>query len=168
MKKISDINHNVLAAVRRGTAIPAQVLALNEDRTFAPKYQRALCRYYIDSGVGGITVGVHSTQFAIRDPQIGLFETVLSQTSEFIDEWCDRQGKKILKVGGVCGRTPQAIAEAQFEVANGYDAALLSLAAFKDDSIDFMVEHCREVAGIIPVIGFYLQPGVGGKMGGIF
>ena len=163
MKKISDIDHNVLAAVRRGTAIPAQVLALNEDRTFAPRYQRALCRYYIDSGVGGIAVGVHSTQFAIRDSQIGLFETVLSQTSEFIDEWCDRQGKKILKVGGVCGRTPQAIAEAQFEVANGYDAALLSLAAFKDDPIEVMVEHCREVAGIIPIIGFYLQPGVGGR-----
>lgn len=164
MKKISDIDPHVLSAVRRGVAIPAQVLALNEDRTFAPKYQRALCRYFIDCGVGGIAVGVHSTQFAIRDPKIGLFKPVLQQTSGFIDEWCSRQGKKILKVGGVCGRTEQAVSEAVFESENGYDAALLSLAEFKDDTVETMLDHCREVAKIMPLIGFYLQPSVGGRI----
>ena len=95
MKKICDIDSDVLSAVRRGVAIPAQVLALNEDRSFAPKYQRALCRYFIDAGVGGIAVGVHSTQFAIRDPKYGLFETVMRETSRFIDEWCRFRNKKI-------------------------------------------------------------------------
>ena len=117
MKRVSDIAPEVLKKVREGVAIPAQVLALDENRRFAPKYQRALTRYFIDCGVGGIAVGVHSTQFAIRDPKVGLFKPVLSETSRFIDEWCERQGKKILKVGGVCGRTEQAVAEAEFEAA---------------------------------------------------
>ena len=103
MKKVSDIDKKVLAEVRRGTVIPAQVLALDENRRFFPKYQRALCRYFIDAGVGGIAVGVHSTQFAIRDPKIGLFEPVLRETTKFIDDWCAETGRKILKVGGVCG-----------------------------------------------------------------
>ena len=145
MKKVSDIAPEVLKKVREGVAIPAQVLALDENRRFAPRYQRALTRYFIDCGVGGIAVGVHSTQFAIRDPKVGLFKPVLSETSRFIDEWCEKQGKKILKVGGVCGRTEQAVAEAEFEAANGYDAALLSLAAMKDDSIEAMLEHCKAV-----------------------
>lgn len=165
MKKcIADIDQNVLAAFRKGVVIPAQPLALDENRKFAPRYQRALCRYYIDAGVGGIAVGVHSTQFAIRDPQIGLFEPVMCQTSGFIDEWCDRTGRKILKVGGICGKTPQALAEAELEVAAGYDAGLLSMAAFKEGSVEEMLEHCRQVAQIIPVIGFYLQPSVGGRI----
>ncbi len=164
MKKICDIDADVLAAVSRGVAIPAQVLALNEDRTFAPKYQRALCRYFIDCGAGGIAVGVHSTEFAIRDPEIGLFKPVLRETAGFIDEWCHRQGKKILKVGGVCGRTGQALAEAGFEEECGYDAVLLSLAAFRSDTPEVMLEHCRKVAEVMPLIGFYLQPSVGGRL----
>ena len=163
MKKICDIDSDVLSAVRRGVAIPAQVLALNEDRSFAPKYQRALCRYFIDAGVGGIAVGVHSTQFAIRDPKYGLFETVMRETSRFIDEWCRFRNKKILKVGGVCGRTEQAVGEAEFEKSCGYDAVLLSLAAFQNESLETMLEHCRKVAEIMPLIGFYLQPQVGGQ-----
>ena len=164
MKKVCDIDPSVLAAVRRGTVIPAQVLALNADRSFAPKYQRALCRYFIDAGVGGIAVGVHSTQFAIRDPKIGLFKPVLQETGKFIDEWCQRTGKKILKVGGVCGRTEQALYEAEFEAANGYDAGLVSLSAFSGGTMEEMLDHCRKVAQVIPVIGFYLQPSVGGRI----
>lgn len=165
MKKcIADIDQNVLAAFRKGVVIPAQPLALDENRKFAPRYQRALCRYYIDAGVGGIAVGVHSTQFAIRDPQIGLFEPVMRQTSGFIDEWCERTGRKILKVGGICGKTPQALTEAELEVSAGYDAGLLSMAAFKEGSVEEMLEHCRQVAQVIPVIGFYLQPSVGGRI----
>ena len=138
MKTIFDIHPQVLAEVRRGTVIPAQVLALDADRHFSPKHQRALSRYFIDAGAGGIAVGVHSTQFAIRDPKIGLFEPVLRETSRFIDEWCERQGRRILKVGGVCGRT--------------------------NDSVEAMLEHCRKVAEIMPLIGFYLQPSVGGRI----
>ena len=163
MKKVSDINPIVLKNVRKGVAIPAQVLALDENRQFAPRYQRALTRYFIDSGVGGIAVGVHSTQFAIRDPKVGLFEPVLRDTSMFIDQWCQRTGKKILKVGGVCGKTEQAVKEAEFELANNYDAALLSLAALKDASIEEMLTHCKAVSQIMPIIGFYLQPSVGGR-----
>ena len=164
MKKVNDIDLKVLAAVRRGVAIPAQVLALDENRHFAPKYQRALCRYFIDAGVGGIAVGVHSTQFAIRDPKIGLFKPVIQQTGKFIDSWCAYRKKKILKVGGVCGKTAQAVSEAEFEAECGYDACLLSLAAFKNDSIDDMIAHCREVEKVMPLIGFYLQPSVGGRI----
>ena len=163
MKRISDIDPVLLAKIRQGTVIPAQVLALDENRKFAPRYQRALCRYFIDAGVGGIAVGVHSTQFAIRNPEIGLFEPVLRQTAQFIDEYSAARGKKIIKVGGVCGKTAQALKEAEFECSCGYDAVLLSLAAFKDDSIDSMIAHCREVAKVMPLIGFYLQPSVGGR-----
>ena len=163
MKRISDIDPVLLAKIKQGTVIPAQVLALDETRKFAPRYQRALCRYFIDAGVGGIAVGVHSTQFAIRDPEIGLFEPVLRQTAQFIDEYSAARGKKIIKVGGVCGKTAQALKEAEFECSCGYDAVLLSLAAFKDDSIDSMIAHCREVAKVMPLIGFYLQPSVGGR-----
>ena len=143
MKRISDIDPVLLAKIKQGTVIPAQVLALDENRKFAPRYQRALCRYFIDAGVGGIAVGVHSTQFAIRNPEIGLFEPVLRQTSEFIDQWCDFRGKKILKVAGVCGKTEQALYEAEFAVKAGYDAGLLSMAAFANDNpnIFFICGH---------------------------
>jgi len=164
MKKISDLAPEVLQTVRRGCVIPAQPLALDENRRFLPVYQRALCRYYIDAGVGGIAAGVHSTQFAIRNPEIALFEPVLRKTSEFIDQWCARRGRKILKVAGVCGRTGQALYEAEFAVKNGYDAGLLSMAAFAGDSVEAMLEHARRVAAVIPVIGFYLQPSVGGRI----
>lgn len=162
-KKIKDIDGQVLAAFRRGVVIPAQPLALDQNRIFAPRYQRALCRYYIDAGVGGIAVGVHSTQFEIRKPEIGLFEPVLRETSRFIDEWCAHRSRKILKISGVCGKTAQARNEAEFAVNNGYDACLLSLGAFKDESIDAMLNHCRAIAAILPIIGFYLQPSVGGR-----
>ena len=163
MKRVSDIDPAVLERVRKGTVIPAQVLALDENRKFSPRHQRALCRYFIDAGVGGIAVGVHSTQFAIRNPEIGLFETVLRETGKFIDEYCSEKGKKIIKVGGVCGKTEQALREAEFEGSCNYDAVLLSLAAFKDASIDEMLNHCRKVAEVMPLIGFYLQPSVGGR-----
>ena len=164
MKKITDIDSGVLKAFRRGVVIPAQPLALDSNRKFSPRHQRALCRYYMDAGVGGIAVGVHSTQFEIRKKEIGLFEPVLKQTSGFIDEWSSRTGRKILKVGGVCGRTEQALYEAEFEASNGYDAGLVSLSAFAGGTVNEMLEHCRKVAEVIPVIGFYLQPSVGGRI----
>ena len=164
MKQINDIDSGVLETVRRGCVIPAMPLALDENRRFLPRYQRALCRYYIDAGVGGIAVGVHSTQFAIRKPEIGLFEPVLRETSQGIDEWSSRRGRKILKVAGLCGETRQALSEADFALSCGYDAGLLSMAAFANASVQEMLEHVRKVAAHIPVIGFYLQPSVGGRI----
>ena len=164
MKKINDIDSKVLTVFREGTVIPAQPLALNERREFMPANQAALCRYYIDAGVGGIAVGVHSTQFEIRDPKIALFEPVLAQTSKFIDQWCEKTGRKILKVSGVCGKTEQALYEADFAAKNGYDACLLSMSAYARDSVKAMLDHVRAIAGIMPVIGFYLQPSVGGRI----
>ena len=164
MKKISDIPVTLLSAVRKGVVIPAMPLALDEKRVFSPRYQKALVRYYIDAGVGGIACGVHSTQFAIRDPKIGLFEPVLNTTSEAIDEWSAKRGKRILKVAGICGKTEQAQREAEFACAANYDAGLLSLAALSDCTNEEMIEHCRKVASIIPIIGFYLQPSVGGRI----
>ena len=160
--QISDLPAVVRANVRKGIVIPAQPLALNAQRQFDRRYQTALTRYYIDAGVGGIAVGVHSTQFAIRDPSIGLFEPVLSLASEVIDDYAGSQGRELFKVAGVCGNTRQAIGEAEFAVSQRYHACLLSLAALADESIDDLVAHCRKVAEIMPVIGFYLQPAVGG------
>ena len=164
MKTIANIDPQVLDKFRNGCVIPAQPLALDAERKFSPRHQRALCRYYIDAGVGGIAVGVHSTQFEIRKKEIGLFEPVLKQTAGFIDEWSERTGKKILKVGGICGKTEQALYEAEFEAFCGYDAGLLSLSAFAGEPVEAMLEHCAKVAEVIPVIGFYLQPSVGGRI----
>ncbi len=163
MKKC-DIADDILKVVKRGTVIPAQPLALDENRMFDKKHQAALTKYYIDAGVGGIAVGVHSTQFEIRDPDIGLFEPVLAFTSKVIDDYCKQQGRQILKVAGVCGQTEQAIKEAEFVCSNGYHAALLSLSAFKDNSVEDMLKHCRTIASIMPIIGFYLQTSVGGRV----
>ncbi len=162
--QISDLPNAIRANVREGIVIPAQPLALNAQRQFDSRYQTALTRYYIDAGVGGIAVGVHSTQFAIRDPSIGLFEPVLSLTSEVIDEYAGSQARELFKVAGVCGETKQAIGEAEFAVSQRYHACLLSLAALADRSIEDLVKHCREVAEVMPVIGFYLQPAVGGRV----
>ncbi|MBL8991898.1 MAG: dihydrodipicolinate synthase family protein [Spirochaetia bacterium] len=163
--KVSDIPKAILEQTRRGTAIPALPLALDENRKFDEKYEKALARYYIDAGAGGLAVGVHSTQFEIRDPDVKLFEPVLKLASETIDTWLKKKSgaQPFLKVAGICGKTKQALAEAEFAVKTGYHAGLLSLAAMKDTSIKEMVEHCREVSNAIPLIGFYLQPSVGGR-----
>jgi dihydrodipicolinate synthase/N-acetylneuraminate lyase len=163
MMRVSDIDKDILSVFRRGAVIPAQPLALDAKRKFNPVRQRALTRYYIDAGAGGIAVGVHSTQFEIRDPKHGLFEPVLSETSRFIDGHCARRGRKILKVSGVCGKTPQALKEAEFARKAGYHACLLSLAALKTETDDQMAAHCREVSKVMPIIGFYLQTSVGGR-----
>ncbi len=164
MKSITQIDPAVLAVVRQGTVIPAMPLALNAQRQFQPRYQRALCRYYIAAGAGGIAVGVHSTQFEIRKPEIGLFEPVLRESSKFIDEYCRHSGRRILKIAGICGKTEQALKEADFALQNGYDAGLLSLGAFAQDGLPAMLQHCRTLAEKIPIIGFYLQPSVGGRI----
>jgi len=146
---------------RRGLVIPAHPLALDAQRRFDERRQNALTRYYLDAGAGGIAVGVHTTQFEIRDPQIGLFQPVLALASATIDVYASRS---VMKIAGLCGRTPQAVAEAAFAREQGYHAGLLSLAAMADADCDVLIDHCRAVAEVLPVIGFYLQPAVGGRV----
>ena len=149
----------------RGVVIPAHPLALDGNGGFDERHQRALTRYYAAAGAGGLAVGVHTTQFAIRDPRIGLFESVLALAQEEMDR-ADRgrQGFALIRIGGVCGKTPQAIAEAALLTDHGYHAALLSLAALCDATDDQLITHCNEVASILPIVGFYLQPSVGGRL----
>ncbi len=153
-----DIPEAVRASIRRGVVIPAHPLALNRDRKLDVRRQRALTRYYLDAGAGGLAVGVHATQFAIREA--GLYETVLELGAETADDWVNRP---VAMIAGIAGRTGQAVSEAKTAVGFGYHAGLLSLGALKDDSEDMLVEHCRRVADEIPLVGFYLQPAVGGR-----
>ena len=139
-----------------GMVIPAHPLALNSQRKLDERRQRALTRYYLAAGAGGIAVGVHTTQFAIR--KVGLLERVLTLAAE---ECRDRE---VVKVAGVCGQRKQALAEAELALNLSFDAALLSLADLKDEAIPQLLEHARAVASVIPVIGFYLQPAVGGRV----
>jgi len=153
----SDLPAESLALLRSGCAIPAHPLALDGQRQLDRTHQRALSRYYLDAGSGGLAVGVHSTQFAIRD--VGLYEPVLAQAAQAAREWTDRP---LVMVAGLAGRTAQACKEAQVALGNGYHAGLLSLAPMKGASIDELVEHCEAVAKVIPLVGFYLQTAVGG------
>jgi Dihydrodipicolinate synthetase family len=148
---------DVLATLRRGTVIPAHLLALDANRKLDVRRQRALTRYYVDAGSGGIAVGVHSTQFAIREA--GLYEPVLELARDTVADWTTRP---LALIAGLAGRTAQAQREAEIARSLGYHAGLLSLAALKGVSEDEVVEHCRTVAREIPLIGFYLQPAVGG------
>jgi dihydrodipicolinate synthase/N-acetylneuraminate lyase len=147
-----------------GTVIPAHPLALNANRKLDERRQVALTRYYCDAGAGGVAVGVHTTQFAIRDPRIGLFEPVLRLAMDAVREWEAKNHRTILKVAGAVGPTAQAIREAAFAKECGYEFGLLSLAALGKASGDELVAHCKQVAEIIPLFGFYLQPAVGGRV----
>jgi dihydrodipicolinate synthase/N-acetylneuraminate lyase len=157
-----------LAALRRallrGLVIPAHPLALTAERTFDERRQAALTRYYCDAGAGGIAVGVHTTQFAIRDPSIALLEPVLALANQTVRAWCGDRDERPLMIAGVCGPTPQALGEANLAVSLGYDAALLSLGALREADNRTALDHCRRVADVIPVVGFYLQPAVGGRI----
>jgi hypothetical protein len=145
-----------------GAAIPAHPLALTADRRLDERRQRALTRYYVDAGAGGVAVGVHTTQFQIRNPKIGLLEPVLSLAAEEMDRADIKRRVPLLRIGGIVGNTKQAVGEAGLLVRLGYHAGLVSPAALKDDD-DALVEHCRHVAEVLPIIGFYLQPSVGGR-----
>lgn len=158
------MNTEKLSLLRKGTVIPASPLALDKNRRFEERYQRAVYRYYAAAGAGGIAVGVHTTQFEIREPHVGLFKPVLQLAAEELASCEKSRGKPLLRIAGVCGETKQALAEAELARELNYDAVLLSLAALKETRIDAMVEHCQQVAGVMPLIGFYLQPAVGGRV----
>jgi len=148
----------------RGIVVPAHPLALDNRRRLDERHQRALSRYYIAAGAGGLAVGVHTTQFEIRQPQIGLFRPVLELAREEMDRADALRGEPLVRIAGICGPTPQAIAEAATICELGYHAGLLSLAALRAADDDALLAHCRAVAEIVPVIGFYLQPAVGGRV----
>ena len=160
---------DVRAHLLRGQVIPAHPLALDERRRLDERHQRALTRYYLASGVGGIAVGVHTTQFAIREPRHGLLAPVLRLASDAADEalqapMAGGRARELVKIAGICGPTAQAASEATLARELGYHAGLLSLAGWDDAGYAALLEHCREVASIIPLIGFYLQPAVGGRL----
>jgi len=158
------IDSRLRARLLEGLAIPAHPLALDAERRLDERRQRALARYYCDAGAGGVAVGVHTTQFAIRDPKVGLFAPVLHLALETVREWERRNGKRVVKIAGVCGATEQAAREAAFAKEIGYDVGLSSLGAMREASVAELIEHCRRVAEIIPLFGFYLQPAVGGRL----
>lgn len=141
--------------------IPAHPLALDGNGRLDERHQRALTRYYLDAGAGGIAVGVHTTQFAIREH--GLLEPVLALAAGTAADAVARGRAPVACIAGVCGRTPQAVREATLAHRHGYHAALLSLAGWDDAGDDALLAHCREVADILPLFGFYLQPAVGGR-----
>src|SRR5258705_88919 len=151
-------------ALARGAVIPAHPLALTAERRLDERRQRTLTRYYIAAGAGGLAVGVHSTEFAIRDPRVGLFEPVLKLAAEEMDRADKTRLVRLIRIGGICGETAQASCEAQLLAELGYHAGLLSLAGFKNADDQALVDHCRRVAEIIPVVGFYLQPAAGGRI----
>ena len=155
----SQIKTEVRRLIAEGTVLPAHPLALDADRKLDSVHQRALTRYYIDAGAGGLAVGVHTTQFAIRD--VGLYRPVLELAAETASDWTRRP---LALVAGLSGPTRQAIAEADAARGIGYHAGLLSLAAMKSASEDEIVAHCEAVAREIPLVGFYLQPAVGGMI----
>ena len=153
----SDSPADVLGLLRRGTVIPAHLLALDASRRLDARRQRALTRYYLDAGSGGLAVGVHATQFAIRET--GWYETVLKLAADEAHSWVKRP---VLLVGGLSGKTDQAKREAAIARGLGYHAGMLSLAAMKGASVEELIAHCSAVAATIPLVGFYLQPAVGG------
>ena len=207
------IRHEIHQALQRGLVIPACPLALTAQRRFDQRRQRALFRYYIGAGVGGLAVAVHTTQFAIRDPKVGLFKPVLELASEELglapagpkgtvprsrptpnpsqegsarpstprqfpswegssDRIADSSTDSThpasvvanIGIAGLCGQTRQAISEATFSRELGYHAGLLSLGALQQAGEDELLAHCRAVAEIIPLVGFYLQPAAGGRV----
>ena len=153
-----------LQILKKGTVIPATPLALDENRKLSTKGLRLLMNYYLHCGVGGIATAVHTTQFEIRDPKINLLEPVLEIVSEEIDKFEKQNNNVIVKVAGVCGPTERAVKEAELAKQYGYDAVLLSPGGLNNFPESYLIDRAKAVAKIMPVIGFYLQTAVGGRL----
>jgi len=158
----ATLKPELLKALHEGLVIPAHPLALDENRQLDEKHQRALTRYYAASGAGGIAIGVHSTQFEIRDPEHNLLEPVLRLAAEELAK--ANIDRPFIKVAGICGPTEQAVSEAKLALSLGYDAGLLSMGGLQGWSEEEILERTKRIAEIMPVIGFYLQPSVGGRI----
>ena len=160
----SDRKRALRDSLARGVVIPAHPLALTAQRRLDERHQRALTRYYLDAGAGGLAVGVHTTQFEIRQPEHGLYRPVLELAAETARAWRSDSPAPIALVAGAIGPTAQAVAEAEVAASLGYDVVLLSLGALRDASDEELIVHCRAVAEVLPLFGFYLQPAVGGRV----
>lgn len=158
----SKLNPAIEQLLHAGTVIPAHPLALNKDLSLNVARQRSLTKYYIESGAGGVAVGVHTTQFEIRKPEFNLLEAVLQLAAEEIDS--ASLTRPFIKIAGVCGPTDQAVAEAELAVKHGYHFALLSMGGLGHLSEVDLIKRTNRIAEIIPVFGFYLQPAVGGRV----
>jgi dihydrodipicolinate synthase/N-acetylneuraminate lyase len=150
--------------LRAGQVIPAHPLALTPQRTLDETRQRYLTRYYVGAGAGGLAVAVHTTQFAIRDSAVGMFRPVLELAMDEVKRATALHAKPFAMIAGICGHTPQARAEAEIAAAIGYDAGLVSLGDWRVEPESELIAHCREIAEMIPLFGFYLQPAVGGRV----
>lgn len=159
MTHVAILRPEIRARLHEGVVIPAHPLALKEDRTLDVLRQAALTRYYLTAGAGGLAIGVHTTQFSIREA--GFYEQVLRIAAETVD--ATPSAKPVIKIAGVVGPTAQAINEAQIAASLGYDVALLGLGGLSDWSEDELIAHVVEITKILPVFGFYLQPSVGGR-----
>lgn len=162
MTATATLSQEQLQALHNGLVIPAHPLALDENRKLDERHQRALTRYYAASGAGGIAVGVHSTQFEIREEQHGLYEPVLRMAAEEIRQ--ANLQRPFIMVAGICGPTEQAVEEAELALKHGYDAALLSMGGLAGWSERDILARTEKIASMMPVIGFYLQPSVGGRI----
>ncbi len=152
------------AHLKSGVVIPAHPLALTPNRTLDERRQRALTRYYMDAGAGGVAVGVHTTQFAIRDPRHAMYRPVLTLAMETLRAELVKSSRPFVTVAGLVGKTDQAVAEAEIAKSLRYDVGLLSLGALPDATDAELIKHCRAVAEVMPLFGFYLQPAVGGRV----
>lgn len=158
------MNAESLKLLHAGAFLPAMPLVLDENRKFDEAGQRRLVRYYMEAGVDGLAVAVHTTQFTIRDPKINLFETVLRVVKSEMDAYSARSGRHLLAIAGVCGEAPQAVAEAKLAGSIGYDAVLVSPGGMGHLTEEQLVERTRLIAEVMPVVGFYLQVAVGGRV----
>ncbi len=160
MQNIRAIRNTLLD----GQVIPAHPLALTPDRTIDVQHQRALTRYYLAAGAGGLAVGVHTTQFAIHQPEIDYYPKVLELAMEVVQSEYPDTGSRPVMIAGIVGETDQALKEAESAVQHGYDCGLLSLSALQDASDATLIQHAQAVADVVPLVGFYLQPAVGGRL----
>lgn len=158
------MNKEALNLLHAGAFLPAMPLVLDENRKFDEAGQRRLVRYYMEAGVDGLAVAVHTTQFTIRDPKINLLETVLRVVKSEMDAYAARSGRQLLAVAGVCGEAPQAVAEAKLAGSIGYDAVLVSPGGMGHLTEEQLIERTRLIAEVMPVVGFYLQVAVGGRV----
>lgn len=144
-----------------GTVVPAHPLALDQGGRLSPRHQRAVTRYYLDAGVGGVAVGVHTTQFSIREA--GLLRPVLELAAEEVHTHTERWDRPVLLIAGACGPAGQAVTEARMARELGYDAVLLSPSGLADHTPADLIRRAAAVAEVLPVVGFYLQLAVGGR-----
>ena len=152
------LDSHIIKKLRSGCVIPAHPLALQSDKSIDEPHQKALTRYYLAAGAGGLAVGVHTTQFAIHEPRIGLYRPVLELAIGTAQQFtASTSGSKPIMIAGIVGDTNQAVKEARLARELGYHIGLVSLMALKGKSIDELIDHCREVGQVIPIMGFYLQ-----------